>query len=496
MLNSFTKKISWLWKNAEKILIILFLATFTFNIRKVFLTPYSFLNGSFNEYLTMNISWADVLMIGVLIMYTIKTIVCQYKSAPVGFYEVSSEKTEKENESDRCLNSKLFQGTSRETFTLLLFIVWSFLSIWWSSYKPIAIYRALTLLEIYTFFFIVYKNLETNALFRKSSLIALVLNGFIQSLIGIVQFLHSRSVGLHILGESFVSREAMGVAKIVIDGTKHIRSYGLFSHPNILAGFLIIPLALLLINLLMGQQLKLFAAAMRDKDGNWPNAVTRETKSIKLSVFLEFIILLTIAIGFILTFSRSSYLGLFLITIFIALGSWRKIRKEHKKIIIISIIMLILAGSMFLTNYRTTLFSDQSMEERSSYANVSREIISSYSLAGVGVGQFILAEYNKNKNLQGWQYQPVHNVFLLIFSELGIVGVGLFIFYLAMILFRRREDRKSDYRLTKNYYYIIIYSFLIVSLFDHYFWDIKTGTIIFSLGIVFSFLRSEDGVVD
>ena len=83
-------KISWLWQNAERILIIVFFATFTFNIRKVFLTPYSFLNGGFNEYTTISLSWADALMIAVILIYTIKYI---YKSIfirdlAIGYYTI------------------------------------------------------------------------------------------------------------------------------------------------------------------------------------------------------------------------------------------------------------------------------------------------------------------------------------------------------------------------------------------------------------------------
>lgn len=71
------QKIAWSWQNAEKILVVVFLATFTLNIRKVFLTPYSFFNGGFNDYLTFSLNWADILMIAVILIYTMKWILSQ-----------------------------------------------------------------------------------------------------------------------------------------------------------------------------------------------------------------------------------------------------------------------------------------------------------------------------------------------------------------------------------------------------------------------------------
>jgi len=76
-------------------------------------------------------------------------------------------------------------------------------------------------------------------------------------------------------------------------------------------------------------------------------------------------------------------------------------------------------------------FSNQSLQERQLYQDVSYETIFRQSYRGIGAGQFILNEHKLHPDLEAWQYQPVHNVYLLIFSELGIVEL----FYLFSCCF-------------------------------------------------------------
>ena len=73
------KHLSWLWNNFEKMLIILFLATFPLNIRKVFPTFYSYPGGEFNEYLTPSLNWSDMIILFLIINITIKKLISQWK---------------------------------------------------------------------------------------------------------------------------------------------------------------------------------------------------------------------------------------------------------------------------------------------------------------------------------------------------------------------------------------------------------------------------------
>jgi hypothetical protein len=76
----------------------------------------------------------------------------------------------------------------------------------------------------------------------------------------------------------------------------------------------------------------------------------------------------------------------------------------------------------------------------------------------------------------------VHNVYFLVASELGAIGLILLLLFILFTI--QKGIAKSN--LTAGSFYCIIISFLVIALFDHYFWDIRTGMIIFMLPILFS----------
>jgi O-antigen ligase len=59
--------------------------------------------------------------------------------------------------------------------------------------------------------------------------------------------------------------------------------------------------------------------------------------------------------------------------------------------------------------------------------------------------------------------QPVHNIFLLVFSETGIIGFCFFVYLFYKVL------RKVFYR------------FIFLGFFDHYFLTIQQGQILLSI---------------
>jgi len=106
---------------------------------------------------------------------------------------------------------------------------------------------------------------------------------------------------------------------------------------------------------------------------------------------------------------------------------------ENWKIILLTFFVFLISFSLFQKNDLQSSFK-KSFEERLFYLNVSREtIFKNYSLNffGIGMGSFVsnITIFSKNKPLI-WQYQPVHNIFLLIWNELGIIGIILFLFWI------------------------------------------------------------------
>ncbi len=156
----------------------------------------------------------------------------------------------------------------------LFLVLWSFITAIWSTNQLVALYRAIKLLAM--FFLYVYVIMRIVPLFhveqfsissesfifdrftpayklrfldKINSLIVptglqiikiIIYSGFIQAIIAIIQFISQQSLGFFWLFESQIAPDIDGVAKIVFNGEKFIRSYGLFPHPNILGGFLVI----------------------------------------------------------------------------------------------------------------------------------------------------------------------------------------------------------------------------------------------------------------
>ena len=170
----------------------------------------------------------------------------------------------------------------------------------------------------------------------------------------------------------------------------------------------------------------------------------------------------------------------------------------------------VLVSSSLSSDY---LPSNYAFNDRIFYNNVSRETISENFIFGSGPGTFIfqinsyLTKNNINQKLEPWQYQPAHNFYLLIISEIGIIGFVIFTLFIAkIIIFNLNIIKKSPnkrFSLTNNsnnisivsretisknlspglnYYLLAIFaSFLFIGLFDHYFWTLQQGRLIFWL---------------
>ncbi len=240
--------------------------------------------------------------------------------------------------------------------------------------------------------------------------------GTSQAIIGIIQFFRQSSLGLFWLKESLISEKIAGVAKIIVNQHPLIRAYGLFPHPNIFAGFLffLIMLTILYRNLF-------------------------HVKQRKTSFFIYIILVIEI-FALILSFSKSAILALLLAILYVNV-SRETLSAKYKSVIMakikpfkLTLLLITLLGTAFFILHFLkvdfyTLFI-KSLNERYLYFFISKQTILNSPLIGIGEGQFITNATKTFPNLETWQYQPVHNIFLLIWSEWGIIGLVLFILFL------------------------------------------------------------------
>ncbi len=104
-------------------------------------------------------------------------------------------------------------------------------------------------------------------------------------------------------------------------------------------------------------------------------------------------------------------------------------------------------------------------------------MIRKHPITGVGIGSFVI-QLSKTAIAEA-QIEPVHNIFLLVTTELGIIGlllmIGLFI-SIALSIYKSESPRAILASATLT-------GFGIISLFDHYLWTLAPGRMLLGLAI-------------
>ncbi|MDP3056905.1 MAG: O-antigen ligase family protein [bacterium] len=518
----------------EKFFFTLFLLSIPFQTRLTFYTPQTYLNGTFNEYATFFLYLSDILLITTLLTFFVNTLTFK------NYFGIITK---------RIHGSPLFIPS---TFILITLITWSFINIYWSEYKNIAFYQSVKILEFGLLFLYISRRFKW---FGFNNLAALIfVSGFLESLIGIAQYYLQRSLGLRIFMESILSPQIPNVAKIVVDGEKAIRAYGTFPHPNVFAGFLILSIFCGIWLLFSYKTLKAY------------KIVSRET------ILYAFLVSGTIAelTAFILTFSRIAWLSSILIIIififltirsklfhacppmlsifnpsltqnnqdklfhvkqFEILRRWVKqftgfIFNQRTTLLILSIIiplLVVISTNWKQINNRTIDNENkyqESTDNRILYNNIAINIIKEFPITGIGGKNFtVIMQKFYNNQLESWQFQPVHNIYLLIASELGLIGLSMFLVFIYLIVKTTWPNSKTVSRvladantlktmlnlsgknqnvsretfLMQTGLISVFIGFLFIGLFDHYFWTLQQGQLTFwlTIGLVLSTAKDK-----
>jgi len=299
------------------------------------------------------------------------------------------------------------------------------------------------------------------------------------------------------------------VAKIDVGGEKLIRAYGTMPHSNVLGGFLLIGLifSLLLVVLVLLKKENLFMSIFQNnsissnnnKEKPVDRAKTRQKKTLRVLAMVSF----AIYFGLILSFSRSAYLAILLslVLFIISLSFFKKdylkkllemiryfIRQHKTLLVVLALLMIIFTGPFVPHILSKTDISgqigDYSVQGRIWYAEISVKMLQANPDFGVGPGMYTLnmSEYvSSETNIEWWQYQPVHNVMLLISAELGITCLLLFVAFigwlisLAYITFKQKDFLG---KLLLSVSLMSLFSLVIIMQFDHYLWTLQQGSLL------------------
>ncbi len=338
----------------------------------------------------------------------------------------------------------------------LFLSIWGFISIVWANDKEFAFYFAIKLSVILDLFFLI-QIIPFNIY---KLIIVFFTSVFIQSIIGLYQFITQQTFAQKFLGLQYHDIFSGGNAIVQTHGERWLRAYGGTPHPNIFG--LIILCALLL-------GIYLFI---------------KRNSNIFFKTFILFgIVLLTANILY--TFSRTIWLTSILSIFALIIYSYKNNRQIFKRLIIpvllISLtilIIIILSYNLFFDRIsKDTTFSHNSISDRSLYISQSKSLIISHPVIGVGIGNYTnTLKINSKTKKPLWQYQPVHNIYLLISSELGLIGFGLFILFIINIFYALHLDKKNT-SITQFIFVTLFIGILFISLFDHLAWTSHFGLI-------------------
>jgi len=288
---------------------------------------------------------------------------------------------------------------------------------------------------------------------------AFVLSMLFSAGLGIYQFMNGGSGAFKWLGLAWREAKNLGDSVVEVNGERFLRAYGSLSHPNILAGFLVV--ALILAFYIFWQ--------------------TKNTNSKKQNIFL-YLSIIFLTSGLFFTFSRAAWLaGIILCIVSGVIWIKQKSFERYKKIGLAGVVLtaIILTGVYWpLVAVRTgneTRLEIKSTTERLSGYHAAVEIIKGQPLWGVGLGNYTKFLAQKNPEAAVWENQPVHNVFVLMWAELGMVGILL----LGLLLYILWKEQGALAMKKKWLTWGLVGSvFIFLGLFDHYLWTLPAGLLL------------------
>lgn len=342
------------------------------------------------------------------------------------------------------------------TFGLTLFLLANLISLIFSENQILSLWFWAKLIE-FTSFTLAVSALNFSQVYSKIGQF-FAIAAIAASVLATAQFWQQSSVGFWMAGERSFNLTTPQIAKIDFAGSQMLRPYATFPHPNVLGGFL--SLSILII---------LFSSFAR---------------------FTKFAILAILSLGLFLTFSRSAWLGL----AFALIGasaqtfSWQKLFKGIIAfLLVVGLLLLIFPQNPISSRFWQVGQSDtHSLVLRAKLAQSAVKMFLAAPVTGAGPGNFL-------PNLpKFWDYeedirflQPVHNIPLLVLAETGVIGAIALVFLLwtTFVNFFKNFKKMPIFLLPA---WIVIF---LISAFDHYFWTLQQGQILFWLILGLTWIR-------
>lgn len=298
---------------------------------------------------------------------------------------------------------------------------------------------------------------------------ALSIGAIFSSILAFWQFYVQGSVGgvWYFVGERFFTKFSPGIALANIDGSTVLRPYATFAHPNILAFFLLLTIILTLMRF------------------SWEKGAEK--------AFLACVLVISVA-ALLITFSR---VAIFCFVLFLLCYTYIHIKKKTKPYLPLA---LLFGTSVYFFYFSTRFFNLSLLLRdylfRQDLFLIAYEIFIKNPYLGVGLGNFYYHEAVYQKTVSPTLLQPVHNVYVMLIVEVGVLAFVLVVQVLIdtakRLLLRIKKTKKE----IKNFYISILVYFiclLFVGFFDHFLITLQQGELLLSitLGLAWTSLNTK-----
>ncbi|PJA45100.1 hypothetical protein CO174_04665 [Candidatus Uhrbacteria bacterium CG_4_9_14_3_um_filter_50_9] len=301
---------------------------------------------------------------------------------------------------------------------------------------------------------------ERTSLNRLSFLLALGLVG--PSLLGVCQVATGSSGASTLLGLATKDVAVQGVAVVETATSRMMRAYGSFPHPNIFGGYVAVALMMLA----------------------W--SIRSLTSKRLLWLVGSLVVLLSATLT--MTFSRSAWFGLLsALVLLVAQMLWIRKMPPSRAVPLMTlglVSVLITLGifhNQLLARFNPSLHVEAtSIEERASQYTSFNDVYFTSTLVGVGPGGYVFALESLDPGHEAWSYQPIHNTFLLLMAEVGMLG---FVLAARVIWLLWKQLRLNRRRAGGVFGTSLLALLFVVGFFDHYLWSLWPGLALSALAL-------------
>ena len=480
-----------------------------FQTRKIFFTGKSFYFDYHAFYNTWYLYLTDLIVLGVITAWVLEN----------AFF------SRENSQADQTFLRGVIEKVSKDHIYLFMLAFWLTLatSLMFSRENGLGLYGLIKVTEFMLVFSYIREKIDFS---REKFVIFLLILGSscFQAGLGIWQYLNQYSAGFSLIGEEFLRPGLPGIAEfsshgivrssiaqilpylstISADFSLNMRAYGTFPHPNVLAGFLF-----------LGILANLYLLYFTPRPSILPHWWGRKGGGAHVKTLVLSLSLILLTTGQVVTFSRLAWAVTGLaIFVFFVLVLWRVRSRNffHLKTgrqflagtyrpialgLTAATLLLSLGMNWYLFGQQikdrlgysedfVKYSSDESFVDRAKFNNVAVAMVKDKPLFGVGLRNFVVAmDDYAGERLLPYLHQPVHDIYLLIAAEAGVLALLTFVVFLLNIV-RPAFAKASAGRhaigedLILRYVLVLTFlGFLAIGFFDHYLWTIQQGELMF-----------------